>query len=196
MKFLAILPFLLFSFLPSGNSQCKIALDLVDEFDSTRLVATKPMDIGFIIPTGALAEDLEGKTYAQEARAIFSYGDDMDKVRSFFLTLPVLERKFFMIDNGFNVILKFTDGQLVELFNAPEPGEFDRDMIMWKYVHTCVVPLEIFYKMKDVQVEKIRINYNTYKRTIALEEPQQIALKNAVNCVDEHLKTSANPIKP
>ncbi len=177
------------------NGQCKIAIDEYDEFDSTRLVATQPMNLGYLIVSGNVPEDLEGKEYVEEAKAIFSYSDEKN-IRAFFLSLMVAERKFHMIDNDFNVYLKFKGGQIVALLNVPENGEFDREILMWKYLHTCVVPLEIFHLMKNDVVEKIRIDYKNYKKTIELEEKQQLALQRAVFCVEERLINDLKGVKP
>ena len=177
------------------NAQCNVAIDKHDEFDSTRLVATQPMNLGFLIVSGNVPEDLEGKEYVEEAKAVFSYSDEKN-IRSFFLSLAVAERKFHMIGNDFNVFLKFKNGQIISLLNAPENGEFDRDVLMWKYLHTCVVPLEVFHAMKNDLVEKIRINYKNYKKTIELEEDQQLALQEAVKCVEEKLTNDFRNIKP
>ena len=177
------------------NAQCNIAIDEHDEFDSTRLVATQPMNIGYLVASGNVPEDLEGKDYVEEAKALFSYSDEKN-IRSFFLSIMVAERKFFMIDKDFNVFLKFKDGPIVPLLNVPEHGEFDRDILMWKYLHTCVVPLEVFHALKNGLVEKIRINYKNYKKTIELEGDQQLALQEAVRCVEERLQKELTGIKP
>jgi hypothetical protein len=176
-------------------SQCKIALDLMDEFDSSRIVATSPVVLGYLVASGNVAGDLEGQKAVEEAKAIFSFGNE-NKIRSFFLTLGVVERKFFLIEPDYNVWLKFVNGPIVRLLNVPDEGEFDRKILMWKYVHTCVIPLEIFHMMKNDRVEKIRIDYKDYEKTIVLEEKQQIALQAAVKCVEERLLSQSQAIKP
>ena len=196
-KRMRILSIVLFIFSLSANmtAQCNIAIDETDEFDSTRLVATQPMNLGFLIVSGNVPENLEGKEYVEEAKAIFSYSDEKD-IRAFFLTLGVVERKFHTIESDFNVFIKFTDGNIFKLFNAPEAGVFDRDVLMWRFLHTCVVPMEIFHMMKNEKVEKIRINYKNYKKTIVLEEEQQVALQEAVKCVGQKLVEGVDTIKP
>ena len=177
-------------------SQCKnIALDTTDEFDSVRLIAAKPINIGFMVPTEVLGKDLEGDELVEQAKLIFSYADE-NKIRSFFLTLGVVERKFYLIHNDYNVYLKFASGAIMKLFDVPDEGRYDRDILMWNYTHTCVVPLEIFHMLKNDRVEKIRINYKNYKSTIVLEEPQQKALQEAVLCVEERLKNDPRFVKP
>jgi hypothetical protein len=195
MRQLLLIIFLSTAFCRFVNAQCNIAIDEYDEFDSTRLIATQPMNLGFLIVSGNVPEDLEGKEYVEESKAIFSYSDEKN-IRSFFLSLMVAERKFHMIGNDFNVSLKFKGGQIITLLNVPENGEFDRDILMWKYLHTCVVPLEIFHLMKNDVVEKIRINYKNYKKTIELEEKQQQALQQAVLCVEERLIDELKGVKP
>ncbi len=175
--------------------QCKIALDKTDDFDSTRVIATSPVVLGYLMASGNVASNIGGKASVEEAKAIFSFSNEKN-IRSFFLTLGVVEYKFYMIQPGYDVWLKFTDGTIVKLLNVPDEGEFDKSLLMWKYMHTCVIPLEIFHRMKNERVEKIRINYNDYKRTIDLEEKQQIALQNAVKCVEERLLKQAQENRP
>lgn len=177
------------------SSQCKIALDKTDEFDSTRVIATTPIVLGYLIASGNVTEDLAGQQAVEEAKAIFSFSNEKN-IRSFFLTLGVVERKFYMIQPNYNVWLKFVDGTIVKLLNVPDEGEFDRKVLMWKFMHTCVIPLEIFHRMKNERVETIRIEYTDYKKTIELEEKQQIALQNAVKCVEERLLKQTQTIKP
>ncbi|MBK8567045.1 MAG: hypothetical protein IPN76_27880 [Saprospiraceae bacterium] len=188
-----ILPiFLLLVLGITASAQCKIALDKIDEFDSTRLIATKPFNIGYLVATGNVAGGFDGKESVEEGKAIFSFGNE-NNIRSFFLTLAVVERKFYMIDAEYNVHLKLKDGQILTLLNVPEDGEFDRKIMMWKYVHTCVVPLEYFHALRNGLVEKIRIEYTNYKQTIVLEDKQAQALQDAVKCVEERLKTTTAP---
>ena len=192
------LPFflLMLAATPSAFAQCRlIALDTVDEFDSTRLIATKPFNIGYLVATGNVAEDLEGQETVEEGKAIFSFGNE-NNIRSFFLTLAVVERKFYLIDADYNVYLKLVDGPIIKLLNVPADGEFERKILMWKYVHTCVVPLEYFHMLRNGLVEKIRIEYNGYKQTLVLQEKQAKALQDAVKCVEERLNSSAGGVKP
>lgn len=185
MRYLLTLALLIGS-LTNMPAQCEIAIDTLDEFDSTRLIAAKPVVLGFLVPTGALAEDLEGEIYAEEAKAIFSYANEKN-IRSFFLTIGVVEHKFHMIDDGYTVYLKFASGPIIKLYNTTDEPEFDRNLVMWKMMHTCVIPLDIFHLMKLDKVEKIRIVYNDYKSTIVLSAEQQVALQNAVLCVEKRL---------
>lgn len=189
MKNLILPGLLMLALMPGAFSQCKIALDTLDEFDTTRLIASEPMKLGYFVATGNVAEDFEGKEYTEEAKAIFSFANE-NKIRSFFLTLGVVERTFSLIDPDYTVMLKFSDGNIVRLLNVPDKPEFDRNILMWQYVHTCVVPLEIFQMLKNTPLEKIRINYKDFKTTIALDEKQQTQLIEAVRCVEERLAKS------
>lgn len=171
---------------PDLTAQCKIALDTLDAFDSSRIIAAKPVTLGFLVPTGNVEEGLEGKQQVEQAKAIFSYATQTDTT-SFFLTLGVVERKFFLTQTDFNVLLLFADGNIISLLNVPDQPEFDRDILMWKYVHTCVVPMDAFQMLKNTPLDKIRIVYPGFKQTIALEAPQQQALEQAVLCVEERL---------
>ncbi len=137
MKYIFPFFLLLLAASPMASAQCKlIALDQVDEFDSTRVIATKPFNIGVLKPTGNVAENLKGQETVEEGKAIFSFGNEHN-IRSFFLTLAVVERKFYMIEPDYNVYLKFVDGPVIKLLNVPEDAEFDRKILMWKYVHTA-----------------------------------------------------------
>ncbi|MDI1352735.1 MAG: hypothetical protein PSV35_08245 [bacterium] len=195
MKYLLPFLLLLLATATPALAQCKlIALDQVDEFDSTRVIATKPFNIGVLVPSGNVAENLKGQETVEEGKAIFSYGNE-NNIRSFFLTLAVVERKFYMIEPDYNVYLKMVDGPVIKLLNVPEDAEFDRKVLMWKYVHTCVVPLEYFFMLRDGLVEKIRIEYNDFKETIVLDGKQAKSLQDAVKCVEERLN-SGPVVKP
>jgi len=167
---------------------CQVALDTLDEFDSTRMIATFPINVGYLVPTKNMAEDLGGKNLTEEAKVVFSYAESGDNVRSFFLSLVVIENQFLKIDSGLNIYFKLANGKIVNIYNVPDRAELNRDIIMWTYQHTCVIPLEVFYLLKTEKVEKIRIIYEGHKRTIALESEQQQALQDAVSCVDERLR--------
>lgn len=167
---------------------CHFSVNETDEFDSTRMITTMPMDLGYLVPTQNMTEELDGKTVTEEAKAVFSYAEGVNRVRSFFLTLVVTEYDYLKIENGENVWLKLTNGKLIRLYDVPDSGELNRDIIMWLYQHTCIVPLEIFHVLKHEKVEKIRIVYENAKRTITLDEAQQTELQQMVLCVDAALR--------
>ena len=170
------------------ESPCVVALDTLDDFDSTRMIATLPINIGYLVPTKNMAENLGGKNLTEEAKLVFSYAESPDNVRSFFLTMVVVEHEYLKIENGLNVFFKLESGQLVNIYNVPDRAELNKDIIMWMYQHTCVIPLEIFHLLKNEKVEKIRIVYDGFKRTISLDPDQQQALQEAISCVDERLR--------
>ncbi|MEY3051506.1 MAG: hypothetical protein RLY31_1291 [Bacteroidota bacterium] len=166
--------------------QCAIALDTLDDFDTTRIVAAAPVNLGFLVPTGNVEDELAGRQEVEEAKAIFSFANEK-RIQSFFLTLGVVERRFYLSEPDYSVLLLFEDGNVMRLFHVPDQPVFDRELLLWKYVHTCVVPQEIFRMLKHTAVEKIRILYKDYKRTVVLEKHQQEALREAVRCVEEQV---------
>lgn len=176
----------------STPEPCQLALDTVDEFDSTRMIATLPIKIGFLVPTKNLAEDFGGKNLTDEAKVVFSYAESNDNIRSFFLSLVVAEHQFLTIENGLNVYFKLENGQLVNIYNVPDRAELNKEIIMWMYQHTCVIPLEVYHILKNEKVEKIRINYEGHKRTITLEPDQRQALQDAIQCVDKRLRENVS----
>lgn len=183
--------------LPSALfSQCEVAIDTLDDFDSTRLIATFPIKLGYVMATRNLTEDLDGKTYTDEAKAVFTYAESEDRIRSFFLTIVMADYDLLKIENDYNILIRFTDGQIIQLYNVPDKPELNRDILMWMYQHTCVIPLEIFHAMKNKTIEKIRINFDNAKRTLVLEEPQQLELQEAVKCVEEKIIQGKKIVKP
>ena len=56
MKPLLAIAIFVFASLPGAHAQCKIALDNTDEFDSTRIIATKPMNLGYLVVSGNVPE--------------------------------------------------------------------------------------------------------------------------------------------
>lgn len=191
--FFLSLPFSIFAQSETTDSlavelPCQIAIDTLDEFDTTRMIATLPINVGYLVPTKNLTIDAEGKQVTDEAKVVFSYAESADNIRSFFLTLAVVEHQFLNIKNDFNVVFKLGNGQLVEIYNVPDRAELNREIIMWTYQHTLIIPLEVYHILKNETVEKIRINYEGYKRTITLEEDQQAKLQRAVQCVEERLR--------
>ncbi|MFT4762549.1 MAG: hypothetical protein ACI9XO_003828 [Paraglaciecola sp.] len=171
---------------------CFLALDTLDEFDSTRMIATLPMKIGFMVPTKNIAEDFGGKNLTDEAKVVFSYAESTDNIRSFFLSLVVVEHQFLNIKNGSNVYFKLENGQLINIYNVTDRAELNKEIIMWMYQHTLVIPLEVYHILKNERVAKIRVNYEGYKRTITLEPDQRQALQDAVRCVNERLRKNVS----
>ncbi|MBP9873691.1 MAG: hypothetical protein KBC60_06620, partial [Haliscomenobacter sp.] len=160
-------------------------------FDSTRTVAAKPVNIGYLIPSNF--ETANGPKMIEEAKLLFSFSEN-DSIRSFFLTVAVQEREFLRIDNDFNVLLLLDDEQVIATMNVSDQGVFDPATNMRLYQHTCVVPLDLFFALTHLKVAKIRINYRTYKHTIDLSERQRTELREAVRCVGEAVQLI--PLRP
>ncbi|MCB0549396.1 MAG: hypothetical protein KDD19_17605 [Phaeodactylibacter sp.] len=179
-----LLPLLLLSIPLLLPAQCKYAIDEVDPFDSTRLVMSQPLSVGNYIPS--LFETTKGPKIIDEAKMVFSHSEsDQDSINSFFLTIVAPEYNYHPIEAGKNVLLAFADSTVIALQNFPDRGTFNSDTNMRMYQHTCIVPLDIFYRMTYSEVVAIRIRYDNKKRTILLSKAQQKALKAAVQCVGE-----------
>jgi hypothetical protein len=54
---------------------------------------------------------------------------------------------------------------------------------MHTYQHSCVIPLDMYYRLAYQKITKIRIEYTRHRRTFALSEEQQLALRRAFQCV-------------
>lgn len=164
--------------------QCNLIHDKVDEFDSTRTVAAKPVNVGFIIPSNF--ETPDGPKMIEEGKLLFSYSE-RDSIHGFFLIVALQEREYLRVDNEYNVLLMLEDNQIIELMNFSDQGFFDPATNMRLYQHTCVVPLDLFYALTHLKITKIRIQYRTYKHTVELSERQQEAFRTSVRCVGEAL---------
>ena len=175
-----------------GLAQCELAYDAVDEFDSTRLVLAKPVNIGYLIPS--LYETVDGPKMIEEGKMIFSYAESEDSLVSFFLTLALPEYEFLVADEGETVLLALSDSMIIGLNNFPDKGTFDRATNMRIYQHTCLVSINQFYRLLYFDIERIRVRYRTKKRTIELSAAQREAFKNSVRCVAEALDLL--PLRP
>lgn len=174
-----------------SHAQCEYPIDTIDEFDSTRLVVFKPINIGYMIPSQVETDN--GPMMIEEAKLMFTFTQN-DSLDAFFLTLAVAEREYQPIQKDFNVMLKLSNDQIVGLYNVPDRGTFDRTTNMRVYQHTLVVPLDLFYNLTHHTIEKIRINYRNKKRTITLLPEQQEEVRQAVQCIGEAV--ALFPIKP
>lgn len=175
------------------GAQCDLATDEVDPFDSTRLVTTQPISIGLLIPS--LYETVEGAKIIDEAKAAFSFVEsDRDNINAFFLTIAIPEYEYRKIASGHNVILAFSDSTAVSLLNFPDKGVFDPTTNMRLYQHTCVVPIDLLYRMSAFGIAGIRIRYEGSKRTVLLSAKQQQQLMEAMRCAGEAV--GFFPIKP
>lgn len=173
------------------SAQCDLAVDVVDDFDSTRLISAKAVNIGYMIPSKF--ETLDGPKLIEEGKLLFSYTEN-DSINCFFITLAIAEYNYEYIDVGFNVLLKLSNGEVIGLYNVPDSGTFDKKTNMRLYQHTCVASLDLFSKLVFYNIEKIRIEYKKQRRTLTLSGKQQAEVKQAIQCVGERL--GMFPVKP
>jgi len=176
----------------SSNAQCDFIMNQVDQFDSTHTVATRPINIGYTVPSNFRTTD--GYKMIEEGKLMFSYSES-DSINSFFITLALAEREYQRIESGKDrIMFLLEDEQIVGLLNVPDRGTFDTNTNMRIYNHTLVVPIDLFYTLGALKIEKIRVNYEGFKRTIVLTQKQKEDFQNAVRCVGAAL--SLYPIKP
>lgn len=194
-------------------AQCNFAINEIDDFDSTHSIVTKPINIGYSIPSNFQTAD--GYKMIEEAKAIFSFTQN-DTLNAFFMVIGLVEREFLTLEEGFNVILKVESlkdtvnlgkevantnpadvaagSDLIGLYTVPDRGTFDKNTNMRIYTLTCLIPLDRMFTLSFAAIERIRINYKTSKHTITLSNEQRAAIKKAVQCVGEEMKLF--PSKP
>lgn len=177
----------------AAQGQCKIAFDEVDKFDKTRLVGAETVAFGYLVPS--LFETANGPRMVEEGRMLFTYSEH-DSISSFFMTLFIPEFNYQSIEKGFNVLLKLAgeEDEIVGLYNVPDQGTFDKTLNMRLYEHTCVMPLDMFYRLAFSKIELIRIVYKNQKRTFTLSPEQQTAMQQAMHCVGKQV--GLYPVKP
>ncbi len=173
-------------------AQCDLAFNEVDPFDSTRLVAAKPVPVGYQIPSQYTLEDGSFKMI-EEGKILFTYAEN-DTINTFFMTLALAEHNYHSIETGYNVWLLLSNERVVGLYNVPDKGEFNKNTNMRIYQHTCVVPLDMFYVLTYFKIEKIRVEYKGYKKTLEILPEQQSAIREAIRCVGEAV--GLYPVKP
>lgn len=173
------------------EAQCDLALDEVDDFDSTRVISAAPISIGNIIPS--LFETVDGPLFIDEAKIMFTFSEN-DSIKSFFITLAIPEYEYQPVEKDYNVYLKLSDGGVVRLYNVPDRGTFDRHTNMRLYQHTIVVPLDLFSRFTFSFIEKIRVAYKFQNRDFEITPEQQKAIREAVQCVGR--ATELYPVKP
>lgn len=176
---------ILFLFLGLNNfisSQCTFSINEIDEFDSTLIIATPSVNIGYLIASEYLEED--GIKLIEEAKVILSYGE-LGEYSNMFLTLVTPERSFSEIEPGTNLLLKLSNDTIVGLINYPDRGTFDREINMRIYNHTSIIPLDVFFALAHYPIEKIRINYNNKKRNINVTPDQAVEILKHIRCLGE-----------
>jgi hypothetical protein len=172
-------------------AQCDYAIDSVDEFDSTRLVSYRPINIGYMIPSQV--ETDKGPMLIEEAKMLFTFTQN-DSIDAFFITLAVAEHEYEPISTGFNVKFKLNNDQIFELYNIPDRGTFDPKTNMRIYQHTVLIPLDLFYNLTHHTIQRIRIRYKNKKRDIPVLPEQQEQMREAIRCIGEAIDLF--PIKP
>ncbi len=175
----------------TDSLDCALAIDQIDEFDSTLLVVAKPVTTGILIPTKNMSEELDGPTFTDEAKLLVSFAEGTDGTRSFFMTIVTPEYEYMKTEDGYNVFFKLDDGTYLKVWNVAHRAEYNRDLLMWMYYHTCVLPPEAYHMLRNGRVEKIRINYPTLKKTLNMTGRAQAELKRALACVWEAVKRRA-----
>ena len=191
MKRLLLMIFSGLTTLAAAHAQCKVAVETIDEFDSTRLVVSQPVNIGNMIPSNH--RNADGMLMVEEAKVLFSFTEN-DTLGAFFLTIAAAEREYYTTEEGYNIYLIMADGTLLEMMNYPDKGAMDDKTLMRIYTHTCVAPVQYFFIMADTYIDRIRILYKGHKRTIKLTPEQQEEARKAIRCVGE--KLYFYPIKP
>lgn len=175
----------------SEKPKCDLAVSTIDEFDSTLLVVAKPINIGYTIASQYETE--KGPLMIEQGKALFSYTEN-DSISCFFLTLATAERNYLSIEEAENVLIKLSDGRVLALYNVPDKGVFDKKTNMRVYQHTCIVPLDLFYALTYNTIERIRIEYKGFKKTLEILPEQQKAILESARCVGEAAKLY--PVKP
>lgn len=176
---------------PRKEQPCQLSADEFDEFDSLHTIASKPVDMGYFIPS--LFETADGPKMIGEAKAMVTFTQN-DSIDCFFLNLILPEYKLQTIAQGFNVMAILDDTTVVGFLNFPDEGFFDKSILMRTYQHSCVVPLDLYYRLAHQKITKIRVEYARHRRTITLSEEQQTALRRAFQCVGK--AAGLYPIKP
>ncbi len=162
---------------------CTLAIDQIDEFDSTRLVVAQPVTTGILIPTKNLSEELDGPTFTDEAKILVSWAEGTDSIQSFFITIVTPEYEYMKTEDGYHVFFKLDDGTYIKVWNVAHRAEYNRSLLMWMYYHTCIIPPSTFHMLRSARIEKIRINYPTLKKTLNLTGHAQAELHRALMCV-------------
>ena len=191
-----ILSTLIILMLGLGNvlyGQCDYAFYGVDEFDGTRMAASHTVNVGRLIPS--YYETVEGAKIIEECKVFLSYTEEARDtgIVSMFLTLATQEYEFYKIEKAENVLLALSDSTIVGLYNVPE-SKFDRSTNMRLYTHTCVLPVDIFYKLLIHDIRKVRILYREHKHDIDIYPEQQKALLNQLKCIGR--AAGLYPLKP
>ncbi len=182
-KYLGVLLLLLLAAGVSAQKKpadCRIEVDERDPFDSLRTIAAEAINIGYIIPS--LYEERKGPKLIEEAKALPMYSG-RDSIRAVFLTLLVPEYHFEVAEKGFFVKVLTDSSEVFALYTIPDEGVFDKTTNMRTYQHTCLLPMDIYYKLTYNRIVRIRIKYRDRERDIELSEKQGESLRASLQCV-------------
>lgn len=176
------LSILLLAIVHRSSAQCDSIYQETDPFDSTLVIATPPINIGYLVPSNF--QTLEGFKLVEDGKIHLAYASN-DSIGSLFLTVAMAERNFQTISSGKTRVMILTDSNRVEaLLNVPDRGTFDANTNMRVYQHTCVLPLDIFYLLAADPIQQIRVYYDGgYKHTITLTPRQKEELVQLVKCL-------------
>ncbi len=193
MKHISLILFLFLGFCGSNFGQCdSLIIEDIDEFDSTRLVTSTSVSIGFMIPSQF--ETLDGFKLIEEGKLLITFTEN-DSINAFFLTLAVQEREYVKIKSEKNVLLKLNNDQIIGLLNVADKGVFDRSTNMRRYQHTCVVPYDQLFNLSFNLIDQIRIMYEGgYVHDLKLSIQQQEAVRQRIKCLAE--KMNVLNVKP
>ena len=179
-------------FAASGYAQCKIAVDEVDPFDSTRTVASEAINIGDYIASDYIQDNGEYKMIEQ-AKIFFTFSQ-LDSFDVNFLVIGTPERSRPKIFDGVNVFLLLSNGKVVGLNNYPDKGEFDKKINLRVYRHHCLLPKNLYYTLTNETISIIRIQYEGKRIDIPLNKAQQEQVREAIRCVGKQI--GRWPIRP
>lgn len=186
MKQISILLVLIVGLFSKSIGQCdSLLIEDIDDFDSTLLVTSLPISIGYLIPSQF--ETMEGFKLVEEAKLLISFTEN-DSIDAFFLTLAVQEREYVKIKSDKNVLIQLSNDQIIGLLNVADKGVFDRSTNMRRYQHTCVVPYDQLFNLSFHTIQQIRIMYDGgYYHDIKLTLEQQEIVKESIKCLSERM---------
>lgn len=174
------------------SAQCDYAVDEIDPFDSTHLVALQPISVGYQIPSQYTGDD-GNLTMIDQGKILITHTEN-DSISGFFFTLALVERDYYSTKDGVQIGLLLSDDRVFWLPNFPDKGEFDSSTNMRIYQHTCVMPLDIYYALTFHKIKMIRVMYPGFKKTLEVLPEQQDEIREAFRCVGEAV--GLYPVKP
>lgn len=174
------------------SAQCDFAVNEIDPFDSTHIVALQPISVGYKIPSQYTGDD-GNLTMIDQGKILITHTEN-DSISGFFFTLALVERDYYSTKDGVQIGLLLSNDQVVWVPNFPDRGEFDNTTNMRIYQHTCILPLDVYYALTYHKIKMIRIMYPGYKKTMEILPDQQDDVRNALRCIGESV--GLYPIKP